>query len=69
MMAVSQSLVARERRHEADAGAARDTIDQHIGEFTQRDIRNRRGEASDLGAGAHAAKSSFDATVESAFSR
>ena len=65
----AERLFVRERRHEADAGAARDTVDQDIGELFQRGIRDRRGERNDLDLPAHAARSSFDATVESAFSR
>ncbi len=58
-----------ERRHEADAGAAFDTVDQYRRQLIQRGIRNRRIERNDFSLGAHAARSSFDATVASAFSR
>jgi hypothetical protein len=64
-----ESLFMRERRHEADAGAAFDTIGQDISQLIQCGIRNRRIERNDFDGRAHAARSSFDATVASAFSR
>ncbi|MEA2920227.1 MAG: hypothetical protein QOF07_190 [Bradyrhizobium sp.] len=64
-----QRVGLRERRHEADAGAALDAIDQHRGELIQRACSDRRHESDDLRRSAHAARSSFDATVASAFSR
>ena len=64
-----QRLVMPERRHETDTGAAFDAIDQHGGELIERAVRNRRLEDGDFDSAAHAARSSFDATVESALSR
>jgi hypothetical protein len=56
----------RERRHEADAGAALDTIDQYCRELIERAICNQHVENNDFGPSAQAARSSFDATVASA---
>ncbi len=62
-------LILRERRHEVDAGAAFDAIDENIGQLIQRAIRNRRFERDYFNCGVHAARSSFDATVASALRR
>ena len=35
-------LVMPERRHETDAGAAFDAVDQHVGELIERAVRDRR---------------------------
>src|SRR4051812_22168529 len=68
-----QGLILRERRHEADAGAALDGIDQDISQLRERAVRERRTETSEVGLVArlvtHAARSSFEATVASALSR
>jgi hypothetical protein len=54
-------------RHEIDAGAALHAIDQDISKFRQSRIRYRRGQGNDLRGRAHAARSSLEATVASAF--
>ena len=64
-----QRLLMRERRHEADAGAAFYTVDQYRRQLIQRGIRNRRIESNYFSLGAHTARSSFEATVASAFNR
>ena len=64
-----EPVIKRERRHETDAGATLDAIDQHGSELLDRAICDRRGEDGDFDAGVHAARSSFDATVESALRR
>ena len=61
-----QSIMLRERRHEADAGATCDAIDQHGSEFVERAVGDRRFQGTNVELGAHAARSSFEATVESA---
>jgi hypothetical protein len=65
----STRLVSRKRRHEVDAGATCDTVRQHLGEFVQRASADWRGERNDPDVFAHAARSSLDATVASAFNR
>ena len=64
-----QRLRMRERRHEADGSATLDAIDQHFGELIQRGLGNRCVQNRYVECRAHAARSSFEATVASAFSR
>ncbi len=48
---------------------ALDAVDQHGGELVQFTLRDRSTERDDFGCFVHAARSSFDATVASAFNR
>src|ERR1700694_553296 len=64
-----ERLIMRERRHEADAGAAFDTVDQYISQLIEQIIGTRRIDSNDFGPCDHAARSSFDATVASALRR
>jgi len=63
-----ETIGLREWRHEADAGAAFNTVDQHRSQLIQRGFGGRTVENDDLGRITHA-RSSFDATVASALSR
>ena len=48
-----RSVIVAERQHEADARAAFDAIDKHIGEFLDRSMRGRRIEEQNLGLCVH----------------
>jgi hypothetical protein len=62
------AVLVLERRHEAHRRAARDAVDQHLGEFGNVRCGDELCDTN-LRGRAHAARSRFSATVESALSR
>ena len=64
-----ERFLVRKRRHERDAGAAFDAIDQNIRQLIGRGFNLACTQRNDFGACAHAARSSLVSTVASALSR
>jgi hypothetical protein len=69
LLEVARRLVEPERMHEAHRGAARDAVDQHVAELVHRQRDAAGVESNDPKIVAHAARSTFDSTVESELSR